>query len=108
MDIIICSNAFIQTRPLNQAIVCRVVPSFKRFISYLSIFFYSLSHHFSFVLGEVTSGCPSPCLKKNVAMGYVETGFSKIGTPVQVEVRRKMVPAVISKMPFVPTNYYNG
>lgn len=61
-----------------------------------------------FFLGEVTSGCPSPCLKQNVAMGYVETSFSKSGTPVQVEVRKKMVPAVISKMPFVPTSYYTG
>lgn len=61
-----------------------------------------------FFLGEVTSGCPSPCLKKNVAMGYVETSFSKVSTPVQVEVRKKMVPATISKMPFVPTNYFTG
>lgn len=75
----------------------------------LSLFlFNNLSHNFSFSLGEVTSGCPSPCLKHNVAMGYVETSFSKIGTPVQVEVRKKTVPAVISKMPFVPTNYYTG
>ncbi|TSO77723.1 Aminomethyltransferase, mitochondrial [Bagarius yarrelli] len=60
------------------------------------------------IIGEVTSGCPSPCLKQNVAMGYVETSFSKVGTPIQVEVRKKMVPAVISKMPFVPSNYYTG
>ncbi|XP_043102758.1 aminomethyltransferase, mitochondrial [Puntigrus tetrazona] len=60
------------------------------------------------VIGEVTSGCPSPCLKQNVAMGYVEAGFSKVGTSIQVEVRKKAVPAVISKMPFVPTKYYMG
>lgn len=60
------------------------------------------------VIGEVTSGCPSPCLKKNVAMGYVDAAFAKNGTAVQVEVRKKAVPAVISKMPFVPTNYYSG
>ncbi|GAA6106439.1 aminomethyltransferase, mitochondrial [Tachysurus ichikawai] len=60
------------------------------------------------VIGKVTSGCPSPCLKQNISMGYVETSFSKVGTPVQVEVRKKMIPAVISKMPFVPTNYYTG
>ncbi|XP_030640460.1 aminomethyltransferase, mitochondrial [Chanos chanos] len=60
------------------------------------------------VIGEVTSGCPSPCLKQNVAMGYVEAGFSKVGTPLQVEVRKKAVPAVVSKMPFVPTRYYTG
>ncbi|CAL8368854.1 unnamed protein product [Lota lota] len=60
------------------------------------------------VIGEVTSGCPSPCLKKNVSMGYVEAAFAKNGTAVQVEVRKKAVPAVVSKMPFVPTNYFSG
>lgn len=60
------------------------------------------------VIGEVTSGCPSPCLKKNIAMGYVDSAFSKNGTQIQVEVRKKSVPATISKMPFVPTNYYTA
>ncbi|XP_072507145.1 aminomethyltransferase, mitochondrial isoform X2 [Notamacropus eugenii] len=39
------------------------------------------------VIGEITSGCPSPCLKKNVAMGYVDGNYSKVGTPLLVEVR---------------------
>ncbi|KAG8002824.1 Aminomethyltransferase [Nibea albiflora] len=60
------------------------------------------------VIGEVTSGCPSPCLKKNIAMGYVDAAFAKNGTAIQVEVRKKAVPATVSKMPFVPTNYYSG
>ncbi|XP_077466244.1 aminomethyltransferase, mitochondrial [Stigmatopora argus] len=59
------------------------------------------------VIGEVTSGCPSPCLKKNVAMGYVDVAFAKNGTAIQVEVRKKAVDAVVSKMPFVQTNYYS-
>ncbi|XP_036850085.1 aminomethyltransferase, mitochondrial isoform X2 [Manis javanica] len=58
------------------------------------------------VIGAVTSGCPSPCLKKNVAMGYVPREYSQPGTPLLVEVRRKQQIAVVSKMPFVPTNYY--
>ncbi|XP_037100800.1 aminomethyltransferase, mitochondrial [Syngnathus acus] len=60
------------------------------------------------VIGEVTSGCPSPCLKKNVAMGYVDTAYAKNGTAIQVEVRKKAVAATVCKMPFVPTNYYSG
>ncbi|XP_054360725.1 aminomethyltransferase, mitochondrial isoform X3 [Mirounga angustirostris] len=58
------------------------------------------------VIGAVTSGCPSPCLKKNVAMGYVPYEYSRPGTPLLVEVRRKQQMAVVSKMPFVTTNYY--
>lgn len=61
-----------------------------------------------FSSGEVTSGCPSPCLKQNVAMGYVDVAYAKNGTPIQVEVRKKAVKAVVTKMPFVPTNYYSG
>uniref|UniRef100_A0A8C9LJF7 Aminomethyltransferase, mitochondrial n=1 Tax=Piliocolobus tephrosceles TaxID=591936 RepID=A0A8C9LJF7_9PRIM len=56
--------------------------------------------------GAVTSGCPSPSLKKNVAMGYVPCEYSRPGTMLLVEVRRKQQIAVVSKMPFVPTNYY--
>lgn len=59
-------------------------------------------------IGELTSGCPSPSLKKNISMGYVETPFSKVGTKVQFEVRKKMVNAIVSKMPFVKCNYFTG
>ncbi|XP_060597127.1 aminomethyltransferase, mitochondrial-like [Ruditapes philippinarum] len=60
------------------------------------------------VIGKVTSGCPSPTLKKNVAMGYVEPAFFKPGTKVKFLVRKKMVDATVTKMPFVPTNYFFG
>ena len=59
-------------------------------------------------IGEVTSGCPSPTLKKNVAMGYVEAAFFKPGTKVKFVVRNKMIDGTVSKMPFVPSNYYFG
>ncbi|XP_067326442.1 aminomethyltransferase, mitochondrial-like [Anolis sagrei] len=59
-------------------------------------------------IGEITSGCPSPCLQKNVAMGYVESQYSKVGTNLTVEVRKKNCPAQVTKMPFVPTHYYSG
>jgi aminomethyltransferase len=60
------------------------------------------------VIGTITSGCPSPILKKNVAMGYIQTGFHKIGTEVLVKVRNKTQKATVTKMPFVPHNYYRG
>ncbi|KAK5655036.1 hypothetical protein OQA88_6795 [Cercophora sp. LCS_1] len=59
-------------------------------------------------IGVVTSGCPSPTLGKNVAMGYVKDGFHKSGTEVDVLVRGKPRKAVVAKMPFVPTKYWKG
>ncbi|XP_073501291.1 aminomethyltransferase, mitochondrial isoform X1 [Phyllobates terribilis] len=59
------------------------------------------------VIGEVTSGCPSPSLRVNVAMGYVEPEFAKPGTALHLDVRRKMVDGATCKMPFLPSKYYN-
>lgn len=58
--------------------------------------------------GVVTSGIPSPTLGKNIAMGYVESGWHKKGTEVEVEVRNKLRKAVLTPMPFAPTRYYRG
>lgn len=58
------------------------------------------------VIGAVTSGCPAPSLKKNIAMGYVKNGFHKKGTELNVKVRNKVQPAVIAKMPFVEAKYH--
>jgi aminomethyltransferase len=59
-------------------------------------------------IGNITSGCPSPTLGKNVAMGYIKDGFHKSGTEVEVVVRGKRRKAVVSKMPFVPSKYWKG
>lgn len=48
----------------------------------------------------------SPCLKVNIGMGYVETGLSKPGTRVTIDVRGKKLEAEVTKMPLVPTRYY--
>lgn len=37
------------------------------------------------VIGFVTSGCPSPTLNKNIAMGYVDFVDSKLGTELHVD-----------------------
>jgi aminomethyltransferase len=58
------------------------------------------------LIGEVTSGTFSPCLKKPIAMGYVETANAKNGTEVMIKVRGKMQKAEVTKMPFVETRYY--
>jgi len=59
-------------------------------------------------IGIITSGGFSPCLKKGIGMCYVPPGMNKVGTELHVEVRGKMQKIVISKMPFVPQNYYRG
>ncbi|KAG0228537.1 hypothetical protein BGW41_003397 [Actinomortierella wolfii] len=58
------------------------------------------------LVGKVTSGCPSPSLKKNVAMGYVKNGLHKSGTELEVQVRNRKQKAVVTKMPFVPSGYH--
>ncbi|KAJ6893077.1 aminomethyltransferase [Populus alba x Populus x berolinensis] len=57
-------------------------------------------------IGEITSGGFSPCLKKNIAMGYVKSGFHKSGTKAKILVRGKAYDGVVTKKPFVPTKYY--
>ena len=57
-------------------------------------------------IGYVTSGCPSPSLKQNVAMGYVDAAHAAAGSRVKFDVRKKLVDATVAKMPFVPHQYY--
>lgn len=51
-------------------------------------------------IGEVTSGGHSPSLGKGIGMGYVETQSSNPGTKIKIEIRGKMVEAVVVKRPF--------
>ena len=57
-------------------------------------------------IGTITSGCPSPTLKKNIAMGYIKDGMHKAGTEVEVVVRGKKRKAFVTKMPFVQSKYF--
>ena len=57
-------------------------------------------------IGIVTSGCPSPTLGKNIALAYVSRSYSKNGTMINIQVRKKTFSAEVVKMPFVPTSYY--
>ncbi len=57
-------------------------------------------------VGVVTSGTFAPCLKAPIAMGYVAPGSAADGTALGVEVRGKLVPARVTRMPFVPARYY--
>lgn len=59
-------------------------------------------------IGEITSGGFGPTAGGPVAMGYVDKAFAATGTPVQLMVRGKALPAKIADMPFVPHRYYRG
>jgi aminomethyltransferase len=58
------------------------------------------------IVGYVTSGCPSPSLGGNIAMGYVRSELAKSGTKVLLAVRDKHVEATVCTLPFVPSKYY--
>ena len=59
-------------------------------------------------IGTVTSGGFGPSVGGPVAMGYVAADFAAAGTPVQLSVRGKLLPAAVHKLPFVEQRYYRG
>ncbi len=56
--------------------------------------------------GSITSGGFSPTLGAPIAMGYVRRGLTADGTRLDLVVRGKPLPALVSPMPFVPTRYF--
>lgn len=53
------------------------------------------------ILGEVTSGTMSPCLKVGIALGYVRADYAKPGSEVAVIVRDRLLKAEVVRLPFV-------
>jgi aminomethyltransferase len=53
------------------------------------------------VIGTVTSGGQSPILEKGIGMGYVPKEYSKKGTAIKIQIRKKQVTAEVVKVPFV-------
>ncbi|MBH3430416.1 glycine cleavage system aminomethyltransferase GcvT [Pseudomonas alkylphenolica] len=60
------------------------------------------------VIGKVCSGGFGPTLAGPVAMGYLDTAYTALETPVWAIVRGKRVAMKVSKMPFVAQRYYRG
>jgi aminomethyltransferase len=52
------------------------------------------------LIGYITSGTMSPTLKTPIGMGYVKIENSEIGSTLDIEIRGKLVPAEIVKLPF--------
>lgn len=57
------------------------------------------------VIGIVTSGTVSPVLNKGIAMGYVPTELSAIGSEVMIDCRGRVLPARVVKTPFYDRPY---
>lgn len=56
-------------------------------------------------IGQVTSGGFGPSLNAPVAMGYVPTASSALGTKLFAEVRGQRLPVAVAAMPFVKNTY---
>lgn len=52
------------------------------------------------IIGQVTSGGFAPTLKRNIGLGYVSEGESKMGTQFDVVIRDQRVKAVVCPIPF--------
>ncbi|GIU82003.1 MAG: glycine cleavage system aminomethyltransferase GcvT [Acidobacteria bacterium] len=50
--------------------------------------------------GYVTSASPAPFLKKNIGLAFVPAEFAKVGQDIKIDVRGKLLGAVIVKTPF--------
>ncbi|NJB35144.1 glycine cleavage system aminomethyltransferase GcvT [Croceivirga sp. JEA036] len=51
-------------------------------------------------VGNVTSGTMSPSLNKGIGLGYVPIALAKEDTTIEIQIRKKTVPAKVVKLPF--------
>ena len=52
-------------------------------------------------IGHVTSGSMSPCLNKNIGLGYIRKEYTEPGTNLKIKVRNDFINAEVVKIPFV-------
>lgn len=57
-------------------------------------------------VGVITSGGFAPTLGAPIAMGFVASSHSSLGTALEAEVRGKRVGLTVTVMPFVPHRYH--
>ncbi len=51
-------------------------------------------------IGIVTSGTMGPSVNKGIGMGYVDIAFAKAANQINIQIRKKVVPATVVKTPF--------
>ena len=52
-------------------------------------------------IGEVTSGTMSITLGKGIGMGYVAKSYAAEGSDIRISIRKKTVPATVTRPPFI-------
>ena len=57
------------------------------------------------LVGEVTSGCFAPSLNAPIALGYIRADLATPGTALDLIVRDKPLPGIVTALPFIPHNY---
>jgi aminomethyltransferase len=62
-------------------------------------------YHRDLRVGYVTSGGYSPSLQKPLAMGLIDTAYSKPGTPLSAKVRDANITLTVTSLPFVAHRY---
>lgn len=51
-------------------------------------------------IGRVTSGTMGPSVDKGIGLGYVDLAFAKADSKINIQIRKKTVPATVVKTPF--------
>ena len=51
-------------------------------------------------IGRVTSGTMSPSMGKGIGLGYVPVALKEAGSQIHIQIRNKIVPAMVVKLPF--------
>ena len=60
------------------------------------------------VVGEICSACYGASVGSPIAMAYISRPLGEPDTALQVDVRGKMVPVKVTRMPFIPQRYFRG
>ena len=62
---------------------------------------YEIKNEEGGTIGHVTSGTQSPMLSKGIGLGYVEKAYAKAESEIFIAVRKKVLKAVVRKLPLV-------
>ena len=56
-------------------------------------------------VGEVTTGYRSISTDRSVCVAMVDKAYTELGTPVEIRIRKKVFPGIVTKKRFYETNY---